>query len=64
MGSLDGNWVGSFDGNRVGSFDGNTVGILVVNILESGELEGRLFGFETMDDEDSPNAFIKPLVGT
>jgi hypothetical protein len=56
--------VGSFDGNRVGSFDGNTLGVLVVGILESGELEGRLVGSETMDDEDSPNAFIGLLVGT
>jgi hypothetical protein len=50
--------VGSFDGNRVGSFDGNTVEVFVVGILEAGELEGKIVGSKTMDDEDSPNAFI------
>ena len=63
VGRFDGNRVGIFDGNRVGTFDGNVVGVLVVGILKAGELERKLVGFETIDDEDSPNTFIGMFVG-
>ncbi len=63
MGSFDGNMVGIFDGNRVGTFDGNGVGDLVVGILEAGELDGEIVSFGTMDDEDSPDAFIALFMG-